>query len=157
MVAATMTMGAAPNLDGMLLLEAPFARVPHDELRRQLRLQQRLVERDLTACSSTLASFSRTVKLESPEPEEINSSALAAIADTSFTADTSFLSEGVRADDSIMTAGDADETVNIENDGDRSLRSKAKGSDLEKSLDLMLGRLKGLKRKVSVLFASAHL
>jgi hypothetical protein len=26
---------------------------------------------------------------------------------------------------------------------------KAKGSDLERSLDLMLGRLRGLKRKVS--------
>ncbi|KAN0059632.1 GID complex subunit containing RING finger motif [Thecaphora frezii] len=43
-----------PNLDGILLLEQPFARVPFDELRRQQRSQQRLIEREFLFCSTTI-------------------------------------------------------------------------------------------------------
>jgi hypothetical protein len=125
----------------MLLLEAPFARAPHDELRRQLRSQQRLVERDLTACSSTLASMAKTSQPSNVKKEEDEVQMIDATADASFTGDISFMTEG-RADESIVTAGDVDE----DGEGDTT---KEKGSDLEKSLDIMLGRLKGLKRKVS--------
>lgn len=140
-VSSTTTVATAPNIDGMLLLEAPFARAPHDELRRQLRSQQRLVERDLTACSSSLASMAKTSQPSNVKKEEDEVQMIDATADASFTGDISFMTEG-RADESIMTAGDVDE----DGEGDTT---KEKTSDLEKSLDMMLGRLKGLKRKVS--------
>ena len=44
-----------------------------------------------------------------------------------------------------MTTGDFDEDAEVDNE---EKATKEKGSDLEKSLDIMLGRLKGLKRKV---------
>jgi hypothetical protein len=140
MTATTTTMGSAPNLDGILLLEGPFARVPHDELRRQLRFQQRLVERDLTFCSTTLASSSLRVKEESGNTSMTEVGQSSTVGESSFAQDVSFMSEATRADDSVMTVAEEE----LEMDG-----PKAKGSDLERSLDLMLGRLRGLKRKVS--------
>ncbi len=50
-----------PNLDGILLLEAPFAKVPFDELRRQQKTQQRLIEREIQFASSTFADLSKTL------------------------------------------------------------------------------------------------
>lgn len=108
----------APNLDGILLLEAPFARVPHDELRRQLRTQQRLVERELT------------------------------LASTAFDTAAKALAGDVNGD------GDAG-AGNVEANGDTSLSmdvsmsmSTSSTGDIERSLDGVIGRLKGLKRKV---------
>lgn len=138
---STTMAASAPNIDGMLLLEAPFARAPHDELRRQLRSQQRLVERDLTACSTTLASLARSTQQQDGRKEDGKMQIADTGVDTSFTGDTSFMTDGGRADESIMTVGDNDE----DGEGDTT---KEKSSDLEKSLDFMLGRLKGLKRKV---------
>jgi hypothetical protein len=144
--ATTMTtVAAAPNIDGMLLLEAPFARAPHDELRRQLRSQQRLVERDLTACSTTLAALARSTHSNGRKDEDKMQMIDSSVADTSFAGDSSFMTEGARADESIMTVGDFDEDAEVDNE---EKATKEKGSDLEKSLDIMLGRLKGLKRKV---------
>ncbi|KDN49232.1 hypothetical protein K437DRAFT_267483 [Tilletiaria anomala UBC 951] len=57
--AATATVppsGQPLALDGILLLEQPFARSPYDELRRQLRSQQRLFEREFHFCHSTLSA-----------------------------------------------------------------------------------------------------
>lgn len=71
------------------------------------------------------------------------------MGDTSFTGDTSFMSEGARADETIMNGIEGEEEAEAEG---ASLSGKAKSSDLEKSLDVMLGRLKGLKRKVSTPF-----
>lgn len=138
----TTTMTSAPNIDGMLLLEAPFARVPHDELKRQLRAQQRLVERDLSACSTILSTLTQSAKMEGVE-DEVNMHQSDAVVETSFAqVDSSFMTDGSRADDSVMTV---EEDVEGEGEG-----TKMKSSDLEKSLDVMLGRLKGLKRKVSL-------
>ncbi|CCF50088.1 hypothetical protein NDA11_000191 [Ustilago hordei] len=81
------TGGNAPNLDGILLLEAPFARVPFDELRRQQKTQQRLIERELLFATTTFSDTSKS----------------------------------------------------------------ASASELEKNLDAVLGRLKGLKRKLEPL------
>jgi hypothetical protein len=145
-----MTAASAPNIDGMLLLEAPFARVPHDELRRQLRSQQRLVEREITFCSSSLTSIAHPESVAENGNGNGNgvgtSQHPSGMGDTSFAGDTSFMSEGARADESIMTGIEGDDEGEIE---DLASSSKAKSSDLEKSLDVMLGRLKGLKRKVS--------
>ncbi|PWN35144.1 uncharacterized protein FA14DRAFT_144797 [Meira miltonrushii] len=96
-----MAATSAPNHDGVMLLEAPFARVPHEELRRYLRMQQRLVERDLTYCSTSLDSLSKSARLDIP-----------------------------------------------------SLAKKS-GSELERSLDQMIGRIKGLKRKLGSVHESA--
>lgn len=110
----------APNLDGILLLEAPFARVPHDELRRQLRTQQRLVERELTLASTAFDTAAKALA------GEVN--------------------------------GDGDAGAgNVEANGDTSMSMKmsmpmststSSTSDIERSLDGVIGRLKGLKRKV---------
>ncbi|EST09234.1 CTLH/CRA C-terminal to LisH motif domain protein [Kalmanozyma brasiliensis GHG001] len=85
----------APNLDGILLLEAPFAKVPFDELRRQQKTQQRLIERELVFASTTFNDLSRTSS------------------------------------------------------------SSSSAADVEKSLDAVLGRLKGLKRKLAPLSDAA--
>lgn len=79
--------GNAPNLDGILLLESPFIRVPFDELRLQQKTQQRLIERELLFASTTFS-----------DP-----------------------------------------------------KSSSSTSELEKNLDAVLGRLKGLKRKLAPL------
>lgn len=143
--ASTTSTATAPNIDGMLLLEAPFARAPHDELKRQLRSQQRLVERDLTACSTTLAVLARSAQSNGHIAEDKMQMVDVAVGDTSFAGDASFMTEGARADESIMTMGDIDEDGEADNE---EKAAKEKSSDLEKSLDIMLGRLKGLKRKV---------
>jgi hypothetical protein len=147
-----MASGSAPNIDGMLLLEGPFARVPHDELRRQLRSQQRMIERDMTFCSTTLSSLASSALAASGSNnnnvggvEEVVQP-LSAVGDTSFPADTSFMSEGTRADESVITLFEGDDEGDAEN---TSIGGRARNADLEKSLDVMLGRLKGLKRKVS--------
>ncbi|TKY85567.1 hypothetical protein EX895_005729 [Sporisorium graminicola] len=101
--ALAQTPSNAPNLDGILLLEAPFAKVPFDELRRQQKTQQRLIERELLFASTTFNEVSKTL---SPP------SSSAASATT--------------------TAG-----------------------EVEKSLDAVLGRLKGLKRKLAPLSDAA--
>lgn len=102
--ASAVTSGdIAPNLDGILLLEAPFARAPFDELRRQQKTQQRLVERELLFATTT---FSEASKLCS----------------------------------SLSSAGAGAGTAALE---------------VEKSLDAVLGRLKGLKRKLEPLSDAA--
>ncbi|SPO24040.1 uncharacterized protein UTRI_03416_B [Ustilago trichophora] len=88
----------APNLDGILLLEAPFARVPFDELRRQQKTQQRLVERELLFASTSFADATKS--LSSPS-------------------------------------------------------TSSGAAEVEKSLDAVLGRLKGLKRKLAPLSDAA--
>lgn len=52
-----MASSSKPNLDGILLLEQPFARLPHESLRRQLRTHQRLVDRDMAYCASLLSDI----------------------------------------------------------------------------------------------------
>ncbi|KAJ9474354.1 Protein FYV10 [Pseudozyma hubeiensis] len=89
-VPSTSSSSTAPNLDGILLLEAPFAKLPFDELRRQQKTQQRLIERELLFASTSFTEF--------PSPSN---------------------------------------------------------ADLERSLDTVLGRLKGLKRKLAPLADSA--
>ncbi len=54
----------APNLDGILLLEAPFAKVPFDELRRQQKTQQRLIERELVFASTSFNDLSKSSPAE---------------------------------------------------------------------------------------------
>lgn len=142
----------------MLLLEAPFARVPHDELRRHLRTQQRHVERDLTFCSSTLESLVKAAKGSSsataastpamaPAPSAAAPSSSAAgdtsrDADSSFLADVSFSSEVGVGDSSLLSS------VGEESFRQESPSTPKKGTELERSLDVMIGRIKGLKRKV---------
>ena len=140
--ATATTPASAPSLDGMLLLEAPFARVPHDELRRQLRSQQRMVERDLTFCSSTLSSLaSQPGRQDAGSIADAGKQSDSAVGDTSFNADTSFMSDSARPDDD---PGEGDE----EGEREVAVAGAPKSLDLDRSLDLMLGRLKGLKRKV---------
>lgn len=55
-----MGSSSKPNLDGILLLEQPFARLPHETLRRQLRTHQRLVDRDMAYCASVLSDIGGT-------------------------------------------------------------------------------------------------
>lgn len=175
-----MATASAPNHDGMMLLEAPFARVPHDELRRHLRTQQRYVERDLTFCSSTLDMLAKSARLSAspgsqgnlmtvthtsgtsaPQTEQHNAGMTsldaedqgdASAVDASLLADVSFASE-TRGEESFLNALTSEEG-GLQNgktdvtDG-TSLANKS-GSELERSLDLMIGRVKGLKRKVSV-------
>lgn len=65
-----------PNLDGILLLEAPFAKVPFDELRRQQKTQQRLVERELLFCSTAwndLAKLSASMSADGARQELVKS------------------------------------------------------------------------------------
>lgn len=81
-----------PNLDGILLLEAPFAKLPFDELRRQQKTQQRLIERELLFASTTFNDLSK---------------------------------------------------------------ASSSSTEMEKSLDAVLGRLKGLKRKLAPLSSAA--
>ncbi|UZJ56995.1 hypothetical protein CBS101457_006315 [Exobasidium rhododendri] len=154
MATAAVASGSTPNIDGMLLLEGPFARAPHDELRRQLRSQQRLVERDMAFCSTTLASLAPSAVNSgmNNDADQVQPSSL--IGDTSYTGDTSFMSEGTRADESVMTIFEGEE----EGEAEKSFStSKAKNTDLEKSLDVMLGRLKGLKRKLTSVHDSTQL
>lgn len=44
-----------PDLDSLLLLESPFARMPYEDLRRRLRTHQRIIEREYAGLN-TLAS-----------------------------------------------------------------------------------------------------
>lgn len=132
----------APNEGGILLLEAPFARVPHDELRRHLRTQQRHVERDLTFCSSTLNAIGNSSATNENALLQIGD--ISQDGDASILGDVSYASDAVQADDSILSSGDRDATQ------ETALINK-KGSELDKSLDMMIGRIKGLKRKVRIL------
>ena len=81
-----------------MLLEAPFARVPFDELRRQQKTQQRLIERELLFATTTFNDAAKALSA----PSSSSSSATSA-------------------------------------------------EEMEKSLDAVLGRLKGLKRKLAPL------
>ncbi|CBQ69352.1 conserved hypothetical protein [Sporisorium reilianum SRZ2] len=96
---AAATTSNAPNLDGILLLEAPFAKVPFDELRRQQKTQQRLIERELLFATTTFNDVAKTL------PSAAGSSAAV--------------------------------------------------GEVDKSLDAVLGRLKGLKRKLAPLSDAA--
>jgi macrophage erythroblast attacher len=90
---AATSSSTALNLDGILLLEAPFAKVPFDELRRQQKTQQRLIERELQYATTTFS-------------------------------------------DATKPGG-------------------SRAGEVDKSLDLVLGRLKGLKRKLAPLAEQA--
>ena len=46
----------AANMDDMLVLEQPLLRLPVDELRTQLKSQQRICERDFAYCQNLLDS-----------------------------------------------------------------------------------------------------
>ncbi|PWY99198.1 hypothetical protein BCV70DRAFT_201402 [Testicularia cyperi] len=96
-----------PNLDGILLLEAPFAKLPFDELRRQQKTQQRLIERELLVCTTTFNDLSKSLSSQS----------------------------------SAAASGTA---------GESSGRA-----ELERSLEATLGRLRGLKRKLTPLAEQA--
>ncbi|EPQ29508.1 uncharacterized protein PFL1_02727 [Pseudozyma flocculosa PF-1] len=106
-------VSSRPNLDGILLLEQPFARLPFDELRRQQRTQQRLIEREFIFCSSTLNDLEAKVAASRPPP-----------------ASSSPLPHPSPSPSSSSSDPDA-------------VRQEA-----ERSLDAMLGRLRGLKRKM---------
>ena len=53
-----------PNLDAILLLEQPFVRLPFDELRRQQRTQQRLIDREMLFCASSIKDLSTANDME---------------------------------------------------------------------------------------------
>lgn len=182
-----MAAASAPNHDGVMLLEAPFARVPHEELRRYLRMQQRLVERDLTYCSTSLDALSKSARSSSSShlhpattsfpsaslgtetPKIQNSSATSgtisrtseeagesSMIDNSLLAEVSFSSD-TKADESFLTAMATDTegaTSTVEGLDIASLAKKS-GSELERSLDQMIGRIKGLKRKLGSVHESA--
>ncbi|MCO5549561.1 hypothetical protein L7F22_003033 [Adiantum nelumboides] len=187
-----MAATSAPNHDGVMLLEAPFARVPHEELRRYLRMQQRLVERDLTYCSTSLDTLSKsarssssshlqssstpfpaTTSLGTETPKVQNSSGTSgtisraseeeaatagesSITDNSLLAEVSFTSDA-RADDSFLAAmaADTEGAASTIEGLDISSLAKKSGSELERSLDQMIGRIKGLKRKLGSVHESA--
>lgn len=182
-----MAATSAPNHDGVMLLEAPFARVPHEELRRYLRVQQRHVERDLTYCSTSLDALSKSARLSSsshlqPSPTTFpapsigtetprvqNSSGTSgtvsrtseeagesSIIDNSLLAEVSFSSDA-RADESFMSAmaADTEGAASTIEGLDISSLAKKSGSELERSLDQMIGRIKGLKRKLGSVHESA--
>lgn len=50
------------NVDGMMLLEQPFARVPYENYRKVFRANQRALERELTAVQTTSSDLSKRAK-----------------------------------------------------------------------------------------------
>ncbi|KAJ7167331.1 hypothetical protein C8R43DRAFT_1121764 [Mycena crocata] len=52
-------MGNKLNVDGILLFEQPFARVPYEHYRKVFRTTQRNVERDLKYVQSTANELAR--------------------------------------------------------------------------------------------------
>lgn len=49
-----------PDLDSLLLLESPFARMPYEDLRRRLRTHQRIVEREFGGLNTLAAGLAGT-------------------------------------------------------------------------------------------------
>lgn len=52
---ATLQAAAMANIDGILLFENPFVRVPYENYRHVFRRAQRLIERELGAVQSAAA------------------------------------------------------------------------------------------------------
>lgn len=118
-----------PNLDAMLLLEQPFARLPYDQLRGHFRAQQRALERELNFCNATMADLGGSAEALKAAAVNANGN----IKEEEGTQDTELgISDGAQ-----ITNGDA---------GAKTPST----AEMEKSLDAMIGRLRGLKRKVSV-------
>lgn len=49
-----------PDLESLLLLESPFARMPYEDLRRRLRTHQRIVEREFGAVNTLVGGINAT-------------------------------------------------------------------------------------------------
>lgn len=60
------------NLEGTLLFEQPFARVPYENYRKVFRATQRALEKELGAVQSAAAELAR-------RPQAVQSEALAAV------------------------------------------------------------------------------
>ncbi|KAI0044960.1 hypothetical protein FA95DRAFT_1496231 [Auriscalpium vulgare] len=58
------------NLEGVMLFEQPFARVPFENYRKVFRTSQRVIERELTAVQASSNDLAKRAKLGSPDPEE---------------------------------------------------------------------------------------
>lgn len=157
-------MTSAPNLEGILLLEQPFCKVTHDELKRQLRFQQRLIEREFNGCNSILKSLQEKHKVKSSrEADNQDGSSQTRrklnhqIGNEEENGNVES-SLNVEVDDSI----DAEMSISIDQSFDGSNQhlglngssnsgggGSQSNAQLEKSLDGMIGKLRGLKRKVS--------
>lgn len=115
------------DLEGTLLLEQPFLRLPHEELRRQLRTHQRLVERDLTFVATTLGELqSKPAQQQQAEVQE--------------------LSNEERREAAVQAA--LKRRLEGESGTGEIAQPQQQDTELQKTLDVMIGRLRGLKRKV---------
>ncbi|KAF9467871.1 CTLH/CRA C-terminal to lish motif domain-containing protein [Collybia nuda] len=64
-------MGTKINVDGVLLFEQPFARVPYENYRKVFRTSQKHVERELGAVQSTSADLANRAKNGKVGKEEV--------------------------------------------------------------------------------------
>lgn len=150
-----------PDLEGLLLLEQPFARLPHEELRRQLRTHQRLVERDLTFCATTLADLAGKGDAGTSSPSKSNATAKSKAKTNEAAAVAAMRRAAAAAQQQQQQQQGGDTTMgggeSSQKSADAMSIDEASGAatpiapdtDLQKTLDVMLGRLRGLKRKVS--------
>jgi macrophage erythroblast attacher len=46
-----------PDLDSLMVLEAPFARSPYEDLRRRLRTHQRITDRDFASINTLVSDL----------------------------------------------------------------------------------------------------
>ncbi|KAF4583416.1 GID complex subunit containing RING finger motif [Pleurotus pulmonarius] len=58
------------NVEGIMMLEQPFLRVPYENYRKAFRTSQRNVEKDLGAVNSMAIDVSKRVSLENAEPAD---------------------------------------------------------------------------------------
>jgi hypothetical protein len=65
-----MSVANKPILDGLLIFEQPFARVPYENYRKVFRTAQKNIERELGAIQTTSNDISKNARSSSRDPEE---------------------------------------------------------------------------------------
>lgn len=57
---STSKLPAIPDLESLILLEAPFARTPYEDLRRKLRTHQRITEREFLSINAIVKDLAQS-------------------------------------------------------------------------------------------------
>lgn len=139
---------SSPNFEGILLLEQPFSKTTSDQLKRQLRFQQRLIEREIGYCNSTIKNLKSTY----------SSNSTGVLADRKRKGDVKEKDKEDEEDEQpedesqILIDISLDESTDLlrqQKNLDTGKDVDSKNSELERGLDGMIDKLRGLKRKVS--------
>ncbi|PWN47706.1 hypothetical protein IE53DRAFT_381930, partial [Violaceomyces palustris] len=155
-----MTTTNKPNLDGILLLEQPLVRVPLDQLRRQQRNQQRLMERELNFCTNTLNDLENKWRRDPSSPPshlgdgfDRTSSNTPTPIPTPLVAWTNLESGQISnlVGERFSTGGGGGGGGEADPIDLEAVPSSGACSEIERGLDAMIGRLRGLKRKLTPL------